>query len=297
MYRPHFAWRALFAAVAAVAAAVAAPAQAQNLFSNGDFSSGFTGWTQRNTSNGVGAPGSIVNFQTNPNLPASPAARFIVGQQVYRIGQREGVELVQYVDLQSGSSYQIAFDWAAQADPLYINGEGGIFEILVDGQSIAYDAVGIIGAGSLVRRSLSAQFTALRNGVHEVGARISRPHTVDPVSPRQYVDNFSMSSTGQRALRLVISGPCPGPMTFDISGATPSGLVGLLWARSAGSFVIPQGRTCAGTQLRLSGQGIQIVATPRADPSGNVRLVANISSGMCLGAWQAIDATTCRTSN
>lgn len=291
--------RSLLAALGAMAsiASSAAPARAQNLFSNGDFSSGFTGWTQRNTSNGVGSPGFIVGFQTNPGLPVSPAARHVVGQQVYRIGQREGVELVQYLNLQSGCSYQASFDWAAQADPLYHNGEGGIFEILVDGQSIAYDAVGIIGAGSLVRRSLSVQFAVQRNGAHEVGARISRPHIVDPVSPRQYVDNFSMSSTGQRALRLALSGTCPGTVAFDISGATPSGIVGLLWARSAGTFVIPQGRTCAGTQLRLSGQGIQIFGTPRADPTGNLRFLANVSSGVCSGAWQAIDATSCRTSN
>lgn len=292
-------WHKCFSVVGTIAlvAMASGSAQGQNLFTNGDFSSGFFGWTQRTTANGVGLPGFVVNFQTNLSLPVSPAARYVVGQRVYRIGQREGVELVQYPNLLSGDTYSITYDWAAVSHPQFINGEGGIFEILVDGQSIAYDSVGIIPSNTTIRRTLTIQFTAQRTGVHEVGARISRPHTVDAVSPTQYVDNFSMTQVGSRRLTLVVSGPCPGTRSFVVSGATARGSVGLITARSTGSFVIPGHMTCGGTQLNLSPSGIQLLTTARADANGTVTILGQINSSACSWAYQAIDASTCRTSN
>ncbi|GEM_PF-1315598 len=293
----HFC-RSLFAVLSGVAVAVlsAAPAEAQNLFNNGEFSSGFTGWTQRNTSNGVGSPGFVWSFQTNPNLPASSAARFVVGQQVYQIGVRAGVELVQYPNLQNGATYEVTYDWAAVAHPQYINGEGGIFEILVDGQSIAYDHVGIIASGTTVRRSLTVQFTAQSGGAHEVGARISRPHTVDQYSPTQYVDNFSLTQVGGAPLTLRVSGTCPGMASFTITGATPSGYVGVVTSSSTGRFIIPSRMTCAGTQLNLSPNGIYLLFTARADANGYLSRNGTIDAQHCGWVYQAVDAATCRVS-
>lgn len=284
------------AAAIAVMGGLARPAQAQNLFTNGEFSSGFTGWTQRTTANGVGLPGYVWNFQTNLNLPASPAARYVVGQRVYYIGQREGVELVQYPNLQNGATYEVTYDWAAVAHPQYINGEGGIFEVLVDGQSIAYDHVGIIASGTTVRRSLTVQFTAQSGGAHEVGARISRPHTVDQYSPTQYVDNFSLTQVGGAPLTLRVSGSCPGMASFTITGATPNGYVGVVTSSSSGRFVIPNRMTCAGTQLNLSPNGIYLLFTARADGNGYLSRNGTIDAQHCGWVYQAVDASTCRVS-
>lgn len=286
----------IVASALALVGAAASSSLAQNLFTNGEFASGFTGWTQRNTANGLGSPGSIVNFQTNQGQPASPAARYVVGQRVYYIGQAEGVELVQQPSLVSGGTYEITCDWAAVSHPQYINGEGGIFEILVDGQSIAYDRVGIIPSNTTVRGTLTVQFTAQRNGAHEIGARISRPHTIDPYSPTQYVDHFSLTSIGRRALTLTRTGSCPGTINFTVNGATPFGYVGVVTAPSVGVFIIPGHMTCAGTQLNLSPSGIRLLFTAPADGSGVMSRNGYIGSGACGWVYQAIDATTCRVS-
>lgn len=96
---------------------------------------------------------------------------------------------------------------------------------------------------------------------------------------------------------LTISGPCPGPMTLEISGATPRGTVALLASARGGTYTIPSG-PCAGTALDI--QPPFAPGTPlllRADLRGVVRL-SRVAPGAACGLWaQAVDVATCRVSN
>jgi len=99
-------------------------------------------------------------------------------------------------------------------------------------------------------------------------------------------------------LTLTITGPCPGLGTVDVSGASPGGTVAIVYALAQGSFPVPSGRPCAGTVLGLAATGITLAATPTADPTGSVSLPATLPGNACgVGAVQAVDLTTCTTSN
>ena len=92
------------------------------------------------------------------------------------------------------------------------------------------------------------------------------------------------------------SGTCPGRMTYDATNATAGGNVGLIFAASTGSFVVPGG-PCAGTTLGLGSAGIQLVAVVAADGSGTANFGGNAPPAACNRFLQAIDASTCNTSN
>jgi hypothetical protein len=95
---------------------------------------------------------------------------------------------------------------------------------------------------------------------------------------------------------LTVSGTCPGSMTAEVSGATPRGPVVLGFAMRTGSVIIPSG-PCRGTQLGLGPQGLQQVATLRADANGDVTFRGNAPGSACGGFVQAIDGATCETTN
>lgn len=96
-------------------------------------------------------------------------------------------------------------------------------------------------------------------------------------------------------LGMSLSGACPS-LTFDITYATPSGSVALLYANGTGSFVVPNGMACAGTVLGLNNT-VALASMLQADANGNVTLSANVPAGAC-GAFyvQALDMTSCETS-
>jgi probable HAF family extracellular repeat protein len=94
-------------------------------------------------------------------------------------------------------------------------------------------------------------------------------------------------------LMLSITGSCPGAATIGITGATPGGTVPL--ARGTpGSFIVPGG-ACAGTELGLASP--RLLRTLTADGDGNINLNANLPPGACGVYLQALDLTTCDTSN
>lgn len=96
-------------------------------------------------------------------------------------------------------------------------------------------------------------------------------------------------------LNLSLSGSCPGPITASVSGATPGGTVAFAYATGPGSLIIPGG-TCAGTQLGLNATAM-LVGTVSADGSGNASITGNAPPVACGGVVQAVDASTCTTSN
>lgn len=95
-----------------------------------------------------------------------------------------------------------------------------------------------------------------------------------------------------------ISGQCPGRVTVAWSNATPGRPMGILFANSTGSFVIPGG-VCAGTQTGLSSAGLQLVFSGSTGPNGSGQVSANAGTPACRRFLQMViaDGSPCATSN
>lgn len=100
---------------------------------------------------------------------------------------------------------------------------------------------------------------------------------------------------GGGGVSLAYRGPCPGPVTAAVSGATPGGTVGLIYSSNTGSFTIPSG-ICAGTVTGLAAP-VTLFGTATADGSGNATFSGTAPQVACGLYIQAIDASTCGTSN
>lgn len=92
---------------------------------------------------------------------------------------------------------------------------------------------------------------------------------------------------------LSITGSCPGTVTFDISGGTSFGGVGVAYG-AAGSFTIGGGG-CAGLAIDISSPTLAGVFG--ADINGDVSFTANIPSGACGLTVQAVDLGSCSATN
>lgn len=95
---------------------------------------------------------------------------------------------------------------------------------------------------------------------------------------------------------LDVVGSCPGTVTVTATGFTPNGNVAIGFSPSTGSFTIPGGFVCAGTTLGLGGTPT-LVAVLHANASGTATFSGNLPPGVCGGHIQAVDLTTCATSN
>lgn len=98
---------------------------------------------------------------------------------------------------------------------------------------------------------------------------------------------------------LVADGTCPDGGRIEISwcGATPSGLVALIFARCTGDFIVPARMPCQGTQLGLCANQIQVAWTGVSDHNGCRTLRSTAGGGACGSYLQILDLTTCTTSN
>jgi hypothetical protein len=173
-------------------------------FVNGNFETGdFSGWTISTTPNGVTLTQTVVLWDIDfaGPQPTSFAGQFAVGQIISQPGVPEGIELTQSLNLISGETYTIGFDWSAHRGSTAStnNAQGGIFDIIVNGSSIANAAAGLIGPSTPRWGSLSTNFTATFTGAHTIGARITRPFRVPPngMVPAdlfQSIDNFVLTA-------------------------------------------------------------------------------------------------------
>jgi len=148
-----------------------------------------------------------------------------------------------------------------------------------EGQDIAVDSDGqIVVAGSTV----STDFEGRSNSHH--GSDF---------------DAFLLKLRLADVPQLTVAPTCPsgGPIQIEWSGATPGGQVALIFARNTGSFIIPNNRPCAGTQLGLGSNQIQIVYNGHAGVNGSRTLNTTAGPGACGGYLQLLDLTTCGTSN
>lgn len=101
---------------------------------------------------------------------------------------------------------------------------------------------------------------------------------------------------GGSDLTIDYQGQCPGDVRVSFNGATPGGTVGLVFSTANAGFTIPSG-PCAGTSLDIGPTAIQLVGTTTADGSGSGFFSGFAPQVACRGYIQAVDATTCATSN
>ncbi|MEZ6232633.1 MAG: GC-type dockerin domain-anchored protein [Phycisphaerales bacterium] len=189
-----------FAVGLAVVAGCATASLAQ--FTNGDFETGdFSGWNVAFTiPNGNASYQNVELFDIDGPGPLGTnfAARFSVGRLVFANGGDEGIEMTQTLNLTAGTAYTLDADIAAiNTNATGSNSQGGIFDLIVDGVSIANFAVGDLGAsatqGPEFFGHLTGTFTA--SGTHTVGISIRRPFTA-PGNLRQSVDNMTLDGGG-----------------------------------------------------------------------------------------------------
>ena len=95
---------------------------------------------------------------------------------------------------------------------------------------------------------------------------------------------------------LGISGTCPGAMQVAVSGATPNGMIALIYAAGPGAIAIPAGNPCEGTELGLDVTA-QLYDTFAADANGELLLDVTVPTPGCGLSVQALDVSSCTTSN
>ena len=186
-------------------------------FVNGDFTGGdLSGWTITPTANGQTLAQEVVAFDIDfaGGLGVSNVARFRVGQVVFQSGVPAGIEFTQNINLSAATPYAVSFNAAAYRESTTGgNGQGGIFDLIVNGVSIANWAAGSTSSTTQNSALVAGNFVSGAAGNYSIGVRIQRPFTV-PGDLYQVVDNFT----------IVV----PEPGTFVALGL---GVVGLLVAR------------------------------------------------------------------
>jgi hypothetical protein len=171
-----------------------APAANAAIVTNGDFATGeFTGWTLFTTSNGsLGPSGSGLPAVTSFNVTGSGAqnaATFNVGERAFD-GTQQGGGIKQTVNL-SGGSISFSANVAALTG-MFGNGEGGVFNVLLDGVTEDTLDIGFINPNAVVRDTLS--FTTTESaGAHTLEILITRPGTNDLDTPQQFITNISIA--------------------------------------------------------------------------------------------------------
>jgi hypothetical protein len=167
---------------------VTAPATAAQLIGNGDFSQGLTGWTVTTTSNGV-ANATPASFDVTGS-GTQTAARLNVGVAIFVFDvPPAGGSLVRNF-VSAGGQGVFGASIAAQGQQ-FNNLDGGTFSVWLNGVQKDSFAAGQIGAGEIVRSSLSFTETLLA-GNNSLEIRIVRPFSTSANSPFQYVTNVSM---------------------------------------------------------------------------------------------------------
>ncbi|TAH34488.1 MAG: hypothetical protein EYC70_16260 [Planctomycetota bacterium] len=124
-------------------------------------------------------------------------------------------------------------------------------------------------------------------------------HQIDPTPDSLYVYDLAVPECGGPSFHLQVVGTCGGAMNFQVSGATPGGTVRLVYSSSTGSFTIPAGSPCAGTQLGLDRPINLAPITINIGPGGNGQSGSvNVPVGACgVVNVQALDLGSCTASN
>lgn len=184
----------MFTRIAIVLMALAATtAQAQTV-TNGDFSSGLTGWTVVNLPN---AEPTI-----SPTTAAGPFATgnaFRVNAGGNASGIESGVRLRQVLNLNAGVPYVLSGDLAIQA--LAANADGGTITVRMGGQTLHTFDIGTIQTGTQFS-SFNAPFSTLVAGPTTLELEFTRsfPNFVSNVL--HWADNITLVPTPGTTLVL-----------------------------------------------------------------------------------------------
>ena len=208
----------LIGSLAIAAIMFASPAKA-TLATNGDFQTGdFTGWTLFTNPDGLIGSDAYAGDLGNrtfprPPKPATPsvtsfnvtgsgaslAATFDAGKDTSSGTSLGGGGIFQSINTAAGT-LDVSLDIAVWV-PLFSNGDGGTFRVLVDGNELDSHAFGSIDtgfpdsiSGAIVRSSLNGSI-ALAAGNHELRVSIERPYGNSIDSPLQYLDNITANLT------------------------------------------------------------------------------------------------------
>jgi hypothetical protein len=106
-----------------------------------------------------------------------------------------------------------------------------------------------------------------------------------------WADNWELGDGPD--LTLTVTGACPGPVTFDVAGATPLSSVALVYG-PAGAFTVPGG-ACAGLVLDIAAPTLAVVLP--SDAAGDVSLSTTLPGAACGVTLQAIDLGGCLATN
>ncbi|MDE3099839.1 MAG: hypothetical protein KGJ88_10225 [Verrucomicrobiota bacterium] len=187
------------------------PAQ---LLINGGFESGnFAGWTLFNTVGSETCYGleeggtvvtQVVSFDTAGAGAPSNSAEFEVGETSGIIGGGglgQGAGIYQDVTLEAG---EVNISLAIGATSSGENYDAGTFELLLDGNVLACNELGMISAGQTIRSTLGYRGDVTA-GMHQFAIDMRRGYGTDSSTPFQYLANIQMSET-----------PVPEPSVFWI---------------------------------------------------------------------------------
>jgi len=191
----------------ATLAGVTAISGAQSFIDGGFDSGNLNAWTVTPTTNGTTLFQQVspIDIDGNGGLGVSNAGDFSVGQVVFQSGVPAGIYLTQSINLTSGSAYTISFNWSAQRFTGGSNAQGGIFDLVVNGTSLANAAAGSTSPTTPKYGFLTANYVASFSGAHDIGVLIQRPFTVPSSDPlHQFVDNFSI--VPEPATMVVLAG-------------------------------------------------------------------------------------------
>ncbi|MBL1216718.1 MAG: hypothetical protein D8M59_04405 [Planctomycetes bacterium] len=108
---------------------------------------------------------------------------------------------------------------------------------------------------------------------------------------------FVFTARTSQAQILTQSGPCPGIMTFEVTGALPEARLAFIHSPAIGSWVIPPGMACTGLATGLAWP-VVLGAWVEADATGYASVNASIPPAACSNRYlQVIDALGCTGSN
>ena len=172
--------------------ALAAPATAQVV--NGNFETGaLPPWVVTPTPQGGTLFQNVIQYDIDGAGPRPPSyvLQLMVGQTAPNVGN-QGVRVTQLVNLQTQVSYRASVQWSVRALVNAYNANGGIFELILDGQSLASGSSGVLPPLGVAYGTVSAGFSVQQPGAHEFGVRVTRP-ALRGEEIFQYVDNLVLS--------------------------------------------------------------------------------------------------------
>jgi hypothetical protein len=203
-----------FLKICSVFLVLAGTARAQLV--NGNFGTGdLTGWSVSDTvgpvtpyglEGGGTAVQQVVSFDTEGTGTPVNSAEFEVGETQGMIGGGQynaGIVIYQYVPLQTGL-LTMSVNIAAY-DPSVGNGDAGTFQLLLDGNPVATDAMGGMPSEQTIRSSLSFS-GQITGGTHQVGVEILRAWgTLLDATPDEYLANFQLTGAPEPSVWALLS--------------------------------------------------------------------------------------------